>query len=87
MIRHAAYPSEDEKSILVVLGDHKEHQRGITHLKQMQFDCTPEVYLQGIKEYNKGAMIQDAFPTLSAEQREFLISGMLPADWRWTFGR
>ena len=34
--------------------------------------------------YRQGAMIQDAMPTLSASEREFLISGMydsFPDDW------
>lgn len=32
-----------------------------------------------------GMMIQDAFPTLSAEQREFLLSGITPEQWKEMF--
>lgn len=33
-----------------------------------------------------GTLVQDAFPTLSAEEREFLISNYTPAEWHATFG-
>ena len=31
--------------------------------------------------YEAGAFMQDAFPDLSNEQKEFLISGMCPKGW------
>ena len=31
-------------------------------------------------------LIQDAFPNLNAEQREFLLSGITPQEWNDTFG-
>jgi len=44
-------------------------------------------------EYNKaeqarkgGMYIQDAYPTLTADQREFLISGATPEEWDRLFG-
>ena len=40
----------------------------------------------GLFAYNRGAMIQDAFPELSADDREFLLSGFSPAGWEQTFG-
>jgi hypothetical protein len=30
--------------------------------------------------------VQDAFPQLDADQREFLISGITPEEWDATFG-
>lgn len=33
-----------------------------------------------------GALIQNAFPTLTAGQRELLISGICPEAWTETFG-
>lgn len=32
-------------------------------------------------------LVQDAFPNLNAEQREFLISGITPQEWNDTFGK
>lgn len=32
-----------------------------------------------------GQLIQDACPNLSAEDREFLISGLTPEDWQAVF--
>jgi hypothetical protein len=31
-------------------------------------------------------LIQDVFPDLSADDREFLMSGMTPEDWKRVFG-
>ncbi len=31
-------------------------------------------------------LIQDAFPNLNVEQREFLLSGITPQEWNDTFG-
>ena len=33
-----------------------------------------------------GALIQDAFPELNADQREFLMSGATPEEWEAMFG-
>ena len=35
---------------------------------------------QNLMDYNSGALIQDAFPTLSASEREFLMTGMCCSD-------
>lgn len=35
-----------------------------------------EVPTEGVKKYQAGAYVQDAFPTCSVETREFIISGM-----------
>lgn len=39
-----------------------------------------------IEAYNKGALIQDAFPNLTADQREFLMTGATPEEWDAAFG-
>lgn len=38
-----------------------------------------------LHRYNRGSLIQDAFPGLSAGDREFLISGVSPAAWNEVF--
>jgi hypothetical protein len=35
--------------------------------------------------YRRGAKLQDAFKSLSAEDREFLLTGMSPEGWTKTF--
>lgn len=40
-----------------------------------------EDYLKGIKAYNQGAFVQDAFPNMSIEHREQIISGTHPECW------
>jgi len=38
------------------------------------------------QKYLNGELVQRAFPTMSADDREFLISGISPAGWKETFG-
>jgi len=47
---------------------------------------TAPVKFKDIKKYEDGALVQDAFPYLSADDREFIISGISPAGWEETFG-
>lgn len=44
---------------------------------------TVEVKTEDLEKYRTGAVnyVQDAFPYLSADDREFLISGISPAKW------
>ena len=39
-----------------------------------------------LQMYQNGALAQDAFPHLSKDDREFLISGTSPEGWNQTFG-
>jgi len=39
------------------------------------------VSYEGYLKYREGAFIQDAFPTLSADARELLITGTCPSCW------
>lgn len=36
--------------------------------------------------WKEGAYIQDAFPNLSADHREFIKTGITPTEWKETFG-
>ena len=37
-------------------------------------------------DWDDGELVQDAFPYLSADEREMLISGICPTCWKNTFG-
>ena len=45
----------------------------------MDLDITEEQFGQ----WRNGAYIQDAFPNLTAAQREFLKTGFTEEDWEW----
>lgn len=47
---------------------------------------TPELMKEAQAIYDSGAKIQDAFPFLSSDEREFLISGLTPETWNKLFG-
>lgn len=37
-------------------------------------------------EYERGKLVQDAFPDCNAEQREFILTGITPEEWTAIFG-
>lgn len=50
-------------------------------VNEMDLDITVEQ----IQEWQKGALIQEVMPHLSATEREFLISGMSPEEQKEVF--
>jgi hypothetical protein len=52
---------------------------GLKHITEL--DMTQEQYDAAYEAWQGGVLIQDAFPTLDADQREFIKTGMTPADW------
>ena len=54
---------------------------GKTHEMEMMIDPAD------MNRYENGAgCIQDIFPYLSADEREFLLTGITPKEWSQTFG-
>jgi hypothetical protein len=49
-----------------------------------EYSCT--VPSQGLKRFLEGEHAQTAMPTVSRDDREFLISGISPAGWKKHFG-
>jgi hypothetical protein len=49
-----------------------------------EYQC--EVPFEGLKKWQEGELIQAALPNVTADDREFLISGISPAGWKSTFG-
>lgn len=48
----------------------------------MEIDVTPKQ----IADWQAGALIQDVMPNITADQREFMVSGFTPEQWKETFG-
>lgn len=46
---------------------------------------TLPITIEQYMKWDRGAMIQDAFPNLLAEDREFLLTGITPLEWRAMF--
>jgi hypothetical protein len=44
------------------------------------------VTLEQLDAWTKGALIQNAMPNLSAEDREFIKTGITPEEWAEVFG-
>jgi len=47
----------------------------------MELPITQEEFQAGCERRQKGELIQHAFPTLTPDQREFLLSGSTPEEW------
>lgn len=45
-----------------------------------------DVPLAGLRKWQGGSLIQEAFPTLSADEREVLMTGIHPQCWDDIFG-
>ena len=54
---------------------------GVMH--SLEVPCTPEQ----VGAWEAGMLIQDAMPDVEAPLREFIKSGISPAEWRKMFGR
>jgi hypothetical protein len=52
----------------------------------MELPLTHREYDRGVTKWEDGALIQVAFPTLTAEQREFVKTGITPEMWTKIFG-
>jgi len=46
-----------------------------------------DISQEQILKYEKGFLIQDAFPHLTDDEREFIKSGILPEEWEKLFGQ
>lgn len=49
-------------------------------------DYIVEVDKDSWEKYKSGGSVKNVFPYLSADEREFLISGTTPAEWNAWFG-
>lgn len=64
----------DDKNVILVKAN------GFLGETEMHIPITVDQFNEGMKKYNEGAYIQQAFPSLSSTHREFLISGMTEAQ-------
>lgn len=51
--------------------------------RSMVLGCSEAEWLRGNLKFQmgRGALIQDAFPTLTPDEREFLLTGMTADEW------
>lgn len=54
--------------------------------RSIEVNLSPEEYKQAVAAWEGGLLIQQAFPTLSADDREFILTGFTPEDWEDMFG-
>ena len=64
-----------------MLVSRKSPYRGVKY--QMQIDVTEKQ----IALWEGGALIQDVMPNLTPEEREFIMTGITPAEWNEMFAQ
>lgn len=52
----------------------------------MEFPLSEEEFNNSYNAWKSGMLIQEAFPTLTTDQREFLMTGITPDEWTQFFG-
>lgn len=52
----------------------------------MELPLTESEFLDAYHNWKEGTLIQNAFPTLNADQREFIKTGYTSLDWKKMFG-
>jgi hypothetical protein len=52
----------------------------------MEFDMDEDDFAQRYNSWRSGMLIQEAFPMLNADQREFIMTGVTPEEWSKYFG-
>lgn len=57
----------------------KSQLSGLNHTRELPI--SEQEFARGVVHYSNGAFIQDAFPMLSADDREFLLTGITPEEW------
>lgn len=50
-----------------------------------ELPITPELFQQGLDQMRRGVIIQEAFPMLAPQDREFILSGITPQRWNKLF--
>lgn len=53
---------------------------------EMEIPMSIGEYEKAFRRWKGGEMIQNVFPNLSPEVREFIMSGITPAEWAEMFG-
>jgi len=57
---------------------------GISNItRTREIPVTPEQY----RSWQEGMLIQKAMPNLSADDREFIMTGITPEEWEDVFGK
>lgn len=52
---------------------------GIAHFAELA------ITKEQVNNFTKGAKVQHAFPNLNIDEREFILSGIVPEEWNATF--
>ena len=55
-------------------------------VSQMLIEIDFHEFVESFHSWNAGALIQNAFPELDADEREFIKTGITPKEWEAMFG-
>ena len=75
---------EDKRPNVKVVGINTLRFSRICSITKTEYQV--DVPLNQWKAWQEGVLIQKALPELNSDQREFLMSGMTPAEWEALYG-
>lgn len=55
-------------------------------LNVMDIPLTETEFEAAMATWKRGSLVQEAFPTLTKDEREFLMTGSTPEEWNEVFG-
>ena len=55
-------------------------------INEMSLNISQTEFNEAAAKYKAGALLQNAFHMLTADEREFIKTGITPAEWAATFG-
>jgi hypothetical protein len=56
------------------------------NIHKMSIPLPMEDFESAYRRFEAGEHVQNAFPTLNPDEREFILTGMTPEEWDKTFG-
>lgn len=64
-----------------------EARSGLTgEVSKRVFPMSKQDMMKGLADHAAGTLVQNVFPGLSADDREFLMTGITPEEWDAAFG-
>tara|TARA_B100000767_G_C19573671_1_gene454300 strand:+ start:517 stop:735 length:219 start_codon:yes stop_codon:yes gene_type:complete len=68
----------------MVILEKKSQVTGKIHMREIDMDA--QLFAVAHEAWETGTLIQNAFPNLDADDREFIRSGITPSEWSATYG-
>ena len=87
MVLTEIFPGNYKTNSVYFEGDTAYFVRMSPLSRKIHQGAIPGVTLARFEKWMEGSLIQDVFPELTANEREFIMTGITPQEWEEAFGR